>query len=61
VVSLLSVGDSSERPERSEAGSKGARGGFFDCILLRFIPLRNPLLACYVHHNVIKLRLTLGA
>ena len=51
VVSLWSVGDGSERPERNEVESKDARGGFFDCISLRSIPLRRPPLACYVQQH----------
>jgi hypothetical protein len=37
----LRVDDNGERPERSEAESRGG-GGFFDCISLHFIPLRSP-------------------
>jgi hypothetical protein len=48
VVSLWSVGDGSERPERNEVESKDTRGGFFDCISLRSIPPRRPPPACCV-------------
>ena len=42
VVSRLRVGDSDERPSTPLRSAQGARWGFFDCISLRFIPLRSP-------------------
>jgi hypothetical protein len=45
VVYPLRVGDNGERPSTLLRSAQDVRAGLFDCISLRFIPLRKPAFA----------------